>query len=77
MKKIMNAFDKNFIKTFYPNLMKEQIMSTKGKIAMAEVTRKKRLANPDHGKVNYTPKATPVSLKPLDFMIYSRAGMPK
>ena len=73
----MNAFHPNYIKTFYPDLMKDQIMSTKGKIAMAEVTRKKRLENSDHGKVNYTPKATPVSLKPLDFIIFSRAGMPK
>ena len=73
----MNAFHPNYIKTFYPDLMKDQIMSTKGKIAMAEVTRKKRLENPDHGKVNYKTKANPVSLKPLDFMIFSRAGMPK
>jgi hypothetical protein len=73
----MNAFHPDYIKTYYPDFMKDQIMSTKGKIAMAEVTRKKRLANPDHGKVNYVPKATPVSLKPLEFMIYSRAGMPK
>ena len=71
----MNAFHPEFIKTFYPDLMKEQIISSKGKIAMEQTMRKKRLENADYGKVQRN--KTMVSLKPLDFMIYSRAGGPK
>ena len=71
----MNAFHPEFIKTFYPDLMKEQIISSKGKIAMEQTMRKKRLENADYGKVQRN--KTMVSLKPLDFMIYSRAGAPK
>jgi hypothetical protein len=73
----MNAFHPDFIKTYYPDLLKEQIISSKGKKSMEEVMRKKRLENADYGKVQRIPKATPVSLKPLEFMIYSRAGAPK
>lgn len=73
----MNAFHPEFIKTFYPDLMKEQIISSKGKIAMEQTMRKKRLEDADYGKVQRNPKKTPVSLKPLEFMIYSRAGAPK
>ena len=71
----MNAFHPEFIKTFYPDLMKEQIISSKGKIAMEQTMRKKRLENADYGKVQRN--KTMVSLKPLDFMIYSKAGAPK
>ena len=71
----MNAFHPEFIKTFYPDLMKEQIISSKGKIAMEQTMRKKRLENADYGKVQSN--KTMVSLKPLDFMIYSKAGAPK
>ena len=71
----MNAFHPEFIKTFYPDLMKEQIISSKGKIAMEQTMRKKRLENADYGKVQRN--KTMVSLKPLEFMIYSRAGAPK
>ena len=73
----MNAFHPDYIKTYYPDLLKEQIISSKGKKSMEDVMRKKRLENADYGKVQRTPKATLVSLKPLEFMYYSRAGAPK
>lgn len=72
----MNAFHPDFIKTYYPDLMKEQILSSKGKVAMEEIMRKKRLENANYGKVQHSLKA-PVSLKPLEFLVYSKAGAPK
>jgi hypothetical protein len=72
----MNAFDKDYIKTHYPDLLTEHILSSRGKITMAEVLEKKRAIKPTHGTIHGLSKK-PVSLKPLEFMVYSRAGMPK
>lgn len=72
----MNAFHKDYIKTHYPDLLNDHILSSKGKITMAEVLEKKRAAKPTHGTLHGLSRKE-VSLKPLEFMVYSRAGMPK
>ena len=43
---------------------------------MSEILEKKRAVKPTHGTLHGLSKKE-VSLKPLEFLVYSRAGMPK
>lgn len=72
----MNAFHPDFIKTHYPDLMKDHITSSKGSLALAQYVEKKRLENPTHGTIHGVTK-NPHRLMPKTFAVYSRAGMPK
>lgn len=75
MTKTINAFHPDYIKTYHPNLIKE---ITSGQVAsenMTRVVQQTRKTKPSHGTMmGIAPKKTPVSLKPLEFMTYSRAG---
>lgn len=73
----MNAFHPEYIKTYYPDFMKDHILSSKGTMTMSKIVEEKRRANPSHGTLHGISKITPVALKPKDFMIFSRAGAPK
>ena len=72
----MNAFHKDFIKTHYPDLMKDHIQSSKNSLAMTQYVEKKRLEKPHHGTIQGVTK-NPQMLMPKTFAVYSRAGMPK
>lgn len=72
----MNAFHPDFIKTNYPDLMKDHITSSRGSMAMTQYVEKKRLEKPDHGTIHGATKSNPL-LMPKTFAVYSRAGMPK
>ena len=72
----MNAFHPDFIKTYYPTLLNDHIISSRGKISMSEILEKKRAVKPTHVTLHGLSKKE-VSLKPLEFLVYSRAGMPK
>lgn len=73
---IINAFHPDYMKTYYPdfwkNFTRNSLISTK----TTEAVTKLREKNPRHGTVfGMTEKS--VSLKPLEFLTYSRAGAPK
>ncbi len=72
----MNAFHPEFIKTHYPDFMKDHITSSKGSMAMTQYVEKKRLEKPNHGTIHGVTK-NDAMLMPKTFAVYSRAGMPK
>lgn len=72
----MNAFHPDFIKTHYPDLMDGHRTTQRVSTSMTKVVARARKTNPKHGTMLGITKATPVSLKPLPFMVYSKAGMP-
>lgn len=76
MSKVINAFDPTYIKTHYPNLLKDHVMSSKISIGMSKVVEEKRAVNPNHGRVRGVTK-TDDRLLPKTFAVYSREGMPK
>ena len=73
----MNAFHPDFIKTHYPDLFKDQIINSKISLGASNTVANLRKTKPNHGTLIGVQKATPVSLKPKEFMIFSRAGAPK
>ena len=48
----MNAFHPEFIKTHYPDFMKDHIVSSRGSLAMTQYVEKKRLEKPHHGTIH-------------------------
>ena len=72
----MNAFHPEFIKTHYPDLMKDHIQSSKNSLAMTQHVEKKRLEKPNHGTISGFSHTKEILL-PKTFAVYSRAGMPK
>jgi hypothetical protein len=72
----MNAFHPEFIKTHYPDLLKDHITSSKGSLAMTKYVEKKRLEKPNHGTISGFAHTKEILL-PKTFAVYSRAGMPK
>jgi hypothetical protein len=72
----MNVFHPEYIRTYHPDLLKDHILSSRGSIAMTKYVEKKRLEKPSHGTLLGVSKK-PISLKPLEFFVYSRAGAPK
>ena len=71
----MNAFHPEFMKTFYPDFWTEQVLSSRNSQAMTAFVEKRRKSKPSHGTLGISKKV--VSLKPLDFLVFSRAGAPK
>jgi len=67
----MNAFHPKFMATFYPNFWGNAAVLAKKSKIMTQI-----VANPSHGTISGFSK-TRVSLKPLEFLIYSRAGVKK
>jgi hypothetical protein len=67
----MNAFHPDYMRTFYPNFWNSAAVLAKKSRTMTEI-----VANPSHGTISGFSK-TRVSLKPLEFLIYSRAGVKK
>ena len=72
----MNAFDKDFIKTHYPDLLKENITSSKISMGMTKFVEDKRTQDPNHGRIRGVTK-TEDALLPKKFAVYNGAGMPK
>lgn len=72
----MNAFDKDYIKTHYPNLLNDHITSSKISLGMSKFVEEKRAHNPNHGRVKGATNTNDLLL-PKQFAVYSRAGMPK
>ena len=73
----MNAFHPDFMKTYYPEFLKEQIINSKVSVGASKTVAQLRKIKPNHGTLVGISKITPVALKPKDFLIYSRAGAPK
>ena len=73
----VNAFHPDYMKIHHPTFMKDHILSSKGTMVMSKIVEEKRRLNPSHGTLLGISKITPVALKPKDFMVFSRAGMPK
>lgn len=71
----MNAFHPDYIKTFYPNFWTEQALASRNSQAMTAFVEKRRKLKPTHGTLAISKKV--VSLKPLDFLVFFKAGMPK
>lgn len=70
----MNAFHPEYMKTHYPNFWTEQVASSRSVQAMnAAVRNKKRGVN--QNTINVGRKV--ISLKPLDFLVFAKAGVPK
>lgn len=72
----MNAFDKDYIKTHYPELLKDHITSSKISMGMTKFVEERRTENPNHGRIRGVTK-TEDALLPKKFAVYSSAGMPK
>ena len=72
----MNAFHPKFMATFYPNFWGNAAVLAKKSKIMTQIVANARKTNPSHGTISGFSK-TRVSLKPLEFLIYSRAGIKK
>lgn len=72
----MNAFHPDYMRTFYPNFWNSAAVLAKKSRTMTEIVANTRKTNPSHGTISGFSK-TRVSLKPLEFLIYSRAGVKK
>lgn len=73
---IINAFHPDYMKTYHPNFWKDFIRNTVISKNTTEAVTKLREKRPTHGTM-FGISEKSVSTKPLDFLIYSRAGMPK
>lgn len=72
----INAFHPDFMKTHHPNFWGTAIADASRSQTMSTIVAKTRQKNPAHGTMlGISNKVTPVTLKPLDMMIYSRAGV--
>lgn len=75
MTKTINAFHPDYIKTYHPDLIKDITAGHAASTNMTKVVQETRKTKPSHGTMmGIAPKKTPVSLKPLEYMTYSRAG---
>ena len=74
--KIVNAFDPEYMETYHPNFWKafirNHVISKNTTVAVTKLRAKK----PTHGTM-FGISEKSVSLKPLEFLTYSRAGAPK
>ena len=77
----VNAFHKDYVKTYMPEFLSklrtesEQVENGKKYGLRSRVTREN--ASVTVNTISTFPKTKRVSLKPTDFLVYSRAGMPK
>lgn len=85
-KEVINAFHPDYVKTYHPNLMKQIKTDSMYKKKAGELTKhvdKVRETKPSHGtlfgisenSVSVSPKE--MMLKPKEFHVYNKAGMPK
>lgn len=76
-KEIINAFHPLFVQTYMPEILKairlESKQTTAGQ-ALTKYVDETRKTKPMHGTLSGVSKKQ-VSLKPLEFMYYSRAGV--
>ena len=73
---IINAFHPDYMKTYHPDFWKDFKRQAENSAKTTEAVHKLRAKKPTHGTVfGVTTKS--VSLKPLEFLVYSRAGNPK
>lgn len=80
-KEIINAFHPDYVKTYHPEFISklrtesEQVENGKKYGSQSRATREN--ASVTVNTISTFPKTKRVSLKPTDFLVYSRAGMPK
>lgn len=75
MSEVINAFHPDYMKVHGSSITKELAASSRTSANMTRIVQETRKTKPSHGTMmGIAPKKTPVSLKPLDFMTYSRAG---
>ena len=78
---LVNAFHKDYVKTYMPDFLSklrtesEQVENGKKYGSRSRATREN--ASVTVNTISVFPKTKRVSLKPTDFLVYSRAGMPK
>ena len=73
---IINAFHPDFMQTYYPNFWKDFNRNAVISKNTSKAVSKLREKHPTHGTM-FGISEKSVSTKPLDFLIYSRAGSPK
>lgn len=73
MTKIINAFHKDYVKTYEPNLMKGFALQAQNSKTITKEVEKRRATNPTHGTL-FGISNKVISLKPTEYMTYSRAG---
>lgn len=74
---IINAFHPLYVKTYMPEFLKDlqvESRNTKAGQTLTTYVEKTRKKQPMHGTLSGVSKK-PVSIKPLEFMYYSRAGI--
>jgi hypothetical protein len=72
---IINAFHPDFMKTHYPDFWGTAVADASRSKTMSAIVSKTRQDNPSHGTMIGIRNKTPhVSLKPLEFLVYSKAG---
>ena len=72
-KEIINCFHPDYIKTYMPDFLRDQILSSKNSQAMTKMLETTRAKKPTHGTL-FGMSNKVVSLKPTEYMTYSRAG---
>jgi hypothetical protein len=78
---LLNAFHPDYVKTYMPEFMSsiraEAAAKANGEKFGAKSRATRENASVTVNTISTFPKTKRVSLKPTDFLIYSRAGMPK
>jgi hypothetical protein len=73
MTQTINAFHPDYVKTYEPNLMKGFALQAQNSKTITKEVEKRRAKNPTHGTL-FGISNKVVSLKPTEYMTYSRAG---
>ena len=77
----INAFHKDYVQTYMPEFLStirsESAAKENGQKFGAKSRATRESANAAVNTISTFPKTKRVSLKPTDFLVYSRAGMPK
>ena len=74
----INAFHPDYMKTHEPNFWGTAVADASRSKTMSSIVSATRQKNPSHGTfLGISNKVTGVDLKPLDFLVYSRAGTAK
>ena len=71
----INAFHPDYMKTHEPNFWGTAVADAKRSKTMSNIVSTTRQKNPSHGTMMGISNKTPhISLKPLEFLVYSKAG---
>lgn len=82
MTKVINAFHKDYVKTYHPEFISKIRTESAATLNGQKYGAKNRISresadNKHHSSITMFPKTKRVSLEPTEFHIFSKAGMPK